>query len=133
MLNKSHTASESQAASVRWVLLLLVMTLFVGALVLGSVKADVERHLWSNLPWASLGHFVLFGAMAALPAYGHGRNALARALLLALLLAVTTELLQSFVPGRHPRLRDVAIDFAGALAGCAFAFRPRSLRSSCRL
>ena len=133
MLKKSHTASESRPTWARWMLTLAVSALFVGSLVPGSVKADVEGYLWSTLPWASLGHFVLFGAMAALPAYGHGRSALARALLLALVLAVTTELLQWFVPGRHPRLRDVAIDLAGALAGCAFALRLRSLRSFYRL
>ena len=132
MRNSSHMTDRPESARARCMLMLLVVVLFVGTLVPGSVKSEVEGHLWLGLPWASLGHFVLFGAMAALPAYGPGRSALARALLLALMLAMMTELLQSWVPGRHPRLRDVAIDLAGALAGCAITFRRRSLQSSCR-
>jgi VanZ family protein len=43
------------------------------------------------------------------------------ALLVAVLYAVTDEIHQSFVPGRHPAVADVGIDSLGALAGLALA------------
>jgi VanZ family protein len=107
---------------------LLVLTLFVGTLMPGSVKSEIEGHMWSALPWSAMAHFVLFAAIAALPVYGRRWGGFAGALLLALALAASTELLQLWVPGRHPMVRDGLIDLAGALAGCALQVRMRSLR-----
>lgn len=95
----------------------LVVLLFMGTLMPGSLKAEIESHLWSELPWSSLAHFAAFSAIAALPVYGNGRAGVWRTFLFAVLLAVTTELLQSLVPGRHPLLRDALIDLAGTTAG----------------
>jgi len=95
----------------------------------GSLKTEIEGRLWSVLPWSHLAHFVLFCAIAAVPVYGSGPKAVWAAMLLALLLAVGTETLQYWVPGRHPTLRDVLIDLAGALAGCGLQVRVRRRRT----
>ena len=95
----------------------------------GSVKAEIEGHFWSALPWSGTAHFVLFCAIAAVPVYGSGPKAFWAAMLLAVLLAVGTETLQHWVPGRHPTLRDVLIDLAGALAGCVLQVRVRRRRT----
>lgn len=112
----------------RVLLAVLLIGVYTGTLMPGSIKAEIEGHFWSALPWSAMAHFVLFCAMAALPAYGRGQAALGGAMLLALLVAASTELLQHFVPGRHPLLRDALIDLAGALTGCALQLRLRSLR-----
>jgi hypothetical protein len=109
----------------------LVITLLVGTLMPGSAKAAIEGHFWSGVPWSGMAHFGLFCAIAAVPVYGHGQRAVRNAMLLALVLATGTELLQHFVPGRYPTLRDVSIDLAGALAGCALQLRVRSIRYFC--
>ena len=62
---------------------------------------------------------------ATLSVYGTGRAGVWRAILVAMLFAGLTELLQSLVPGRHPLMRDALIDMAGAMTGLAL----RSYRS----
>jgi VanZ family protein len=97
----------------------LLLLLFVGTLMPGDLKAEVESHFWHALSWSAMAHFVLFAAIASVPVYGSGQAGAWRAVLLAVLLAATTESLQSLVPGRHPMVRDVLIDLAGALMGLA--------------
>jgi VanZ family protein len=97
----------------------LLLALFVGTLMPGNVKAEIESHFWHALSWSALAHLILFAAIASVPVYGSGQAGAWRALLLAMVLAVTTESLQSLVPGRHPMLRDVLIDLTGALMGLA--------------
>ena len=99
--------------------LILIVLLLVGTLMPGSTKAQIESHLWAGLPWSGLAHFVLFAAISGQPVYGKGFNSLWRPVALAAFLATTTEVLQSWIPGRHPLLRDVGIDMCGALAGLA--------------
>ena len=95
----------------------LLILLYAGTLMPGSAKAAIESHMWGVIPWSGLAHFSLFAAIAALPVYGRMRAAPWLALAIALFLAATTEGLQSFVPGRHPLLRDVGIDLSGTLLG----------------
>lgn len=89
----------------------------------GDMHSAIESRMWPALPWSALAHFTLFALIAAFPVYGQGRAATLRAIALALLLAAVTELAQSFVPGRHPMLRDAAIDLAGTAFGL-MALRP---------
>ena len=84
----------------------LVLLLFVGTLMPGSLKAQIESTLWGAIPWSGLAHFSLFAAMATLSVYGNGRAGVWRAVLVAMLFAGATELLQSLVPGRHPLMHD---------------------------
>ena len=115
---KPIIGTKDESVTKPWPLFtVLVLLLFVGTLMPGSVKAQVESQLWGVVPWSSVAHFALFGAIGALPVYGSGRGGVLRAVLLALLLATITESMQSVVPGRHPLLRDALIDLAGTFAG----------------
>jgi VanZ family protein len=91
----------------------------------------MRRHWpWFNLPmhWIEHAHsvvnlvhallFLALGAAArmAFPGVRAWRTGSAM-----LLLGVATELMQFFVPGRHPRLADVAVDVAAGMAGWAIA------------
>jgi VanZ family protein len=98
-------------------LVIAILLLLAGTTMPGSLKADIEGQLWRAWPWSASAHFVLFGVIAAIQIYGEGRWALARALVLGVGLAVLTEQLQQFVPGRHPLLRDGLIDLAGTVTG----------------
>lgn len=94
-----------------------ILLLVVGTTMPGSAKAEIEGHLWREWPWSASAHFVLFAFITGAPVYGSGRAWPLRALGLAIVLALVTEWLQSFVPGRHPMLRDGLIDMAGAITG----------------
>ena len=86
----------------------------------------------------------LIGAISASLAksLGHSRKAAVEsvispvaivcAMLLALLLATSTEVLQHWVPGRHPMVRDALIDLAGALVGCTLQMPLRNLPLFCK-
>jgi VanZ family protein len=108
----------------------LGLSLLVGTLMPGSLKTHIESNLWGAIPWSSLAHFALFAAMATLPVYGNGRAGVWRAVLVAMLFAGATELLQSLVPGRHSLMHDALIDMAGAMTGLAlrglWLARPRA-------
>jgi hypothetical protein len=97
----------------------LGLSLLVGTLMPGSLKAQIESNLWWAIPWSGLAHFALFAAIATLPVYGNGWAGCWRAVLVAVLFAGATESLQSLVPGRHPLMHDALIDMAGAMAGVA--------------
>lgn len=105
----------------RAALVIAILLLLAGTTMPGSLKADIEGQLWSDWPWSAAAHFVLFGVIAALQVYGEGRWKIARALALGIGLAVLTEQLQQFVPGRHPLLRDGLIDLAGTVVGLVAA------------
>lgn len=91
----------------------LVVLLVAGTTMPVAVKAEIESHIWRNVPWSALAHYTLFALIAMCPVYGSGRAAPWKTVAVALTLAVMTELLQSLVPGRHPQLKDAAIDLAG--------------------
>ncbi|MDP3759097.1 MAG: VanZ family protein [Ramlibacter sp.] len=99
----------------------LMVAILGDTLMPGSAKAAIESQLWHVVPWASLGHFVLFGCLGWVVAQQEPSRMAIPALLLAAALAGGTEWLQMWVPGRHPRLIDIGIDMAGALAGCTAA------------
>lgn len=65
-----------------------------------------------------LGHFVMFGLLAMMLASGRAYRLTTASLMFhVLLLALVSEVLQLFMPGRGPQLGDIAIDAAGALTG----------------
>ena len=75
--------------------------------------------LWSNL----LGYLPL-GALLAIAARRSGIKVLptlALAVLGPALLSYATEVLQQFLPGRHPSLKDLAMNTAGATWGALLA------------
>lgn len=92
------------------------------------VPADLER-LRSLRGLGSLAHFGL-PALLTLVLYRWGpvRGRLPAAAVAAVVLASSCELLQIFV-ARHPRLRDVGVDLAGATAAVGWIlWRERSVR-----
>jgi hypothetical protein len=99
-----------------------IVLLLVGTTMPGDIKSEIEGQLSKAWPWAASAHFILFAIIAGIPVYGSGRAWPVRALLLALFLAVLTEWLQQFVPGRHPLVRDGLIDLSGAALGLAAGF-----------
>ena len=81
-------------------------------------------------------HFVIFGVLAVLylatlkwkkPLIETGVTIFVISLFLAVTYAISDEYHQSFTPGRHPSVRDVAIDASGAFAflGIAFSLKKR--------
>jgi len=116
----SHNfAHMSRPRRIAW--LVATLLLLVGTTIPGSLKGTIEGQLWSAWPWSASAHFVLFGLIAALQVYGEDRWAVARAIALGIGLAVLTEQMQRFVPGRHPLVRDGLIDLAGTVTGLLVA------------
>jgi len=81
-----------------------------------------------------IGHMGVFGILAALAWFALVRTTALRrprawAFALAVLYAISDELHQGFVAGRHPSPVDVGIDAAGALVGIATIALIRSRRS----
>ncbi|MFP4345384.1 MAG: VanZ family protein [Anaerolineales bacterium] len=89
---------------------------------------------WWNTLFRKGGHFGVYALLAwldlrALAADRQpGRRTYALAWVLAVLYAVIDELHQGLTPGRHPTLKDVVIDAAGATAGLFLAHRRESAR-----
>ena len=110
-----------------------ILLLLVGTTMPGSVKSGIEAHLWSGWSWSTYAHFILFAVISGIPVYGDERWWIWRSLAFALFLAVLTECLQNFVPGRHMRLHDGVVDLAGATSGMlasSLVGRRRSLRQA---
>ena len=65
-----------------------------------------------------VGHFVMFGLLSMVLAAGKAyRMPTVRLLFYLLLMALVSEVLQLFMPGRGPQLGDIAVDGAGVLTG----------------
>jgi VanZ family protein len=86
-----------------------------------STLPGPDKAFWDIL-LKKIGHFTVFGILAWLYVLGlrSGQAATPRALWIALgmtlLYALSDELHQSYVPGRHARVTDWLIDAAGAMA-----------------
>jgi VanZ family protein len=97
-----------------WIIFaILVLLLVAGTTMPNELKAEIEGRMWRKLPWSALAHYTLFMLLGMCPVYGNGRAAALRTIGVAVMLAVITETLQSVVPGRHPQMKDMAIDIAG--------------------
>jgi VanZ family protein len=101
-----------------WSLLALLMAaLLVGTQMPNSWRNGIQASLHAPSALSSWAHFVVFASMALLLSIRPLSWPVGKVLLLTFTLACTTEGLQFFALDRHPRLIDVAIDMAGALAG----------------
>lgn len=94
-----------------------LLLIFVGTLMPGDWMRGAEGLLRPGLPWPELGHFVLFALLASSPLFGPGWRGALRAMACALVVALSTELLQAWVPGRQPSVADALLDLAGAGVG----------------
>ena len=102
-----------------WLLGLQLVALLVGTQMPGAWRSGVMETLHAPSILSSLAHLVLFAGMAAVAAARPLQWSFLRVGVVALALAVLTEVLQFFALDRHPMLRDVGIDMAGALLGLA--------------
>ena len=98
-------------------LALLILLLMVGTQMPGAWRSGVMETLHAPSVLPSFAHLVLFAGMAAVAASPPLQWSVRRVVVVALLLAVLTEVLQFLALDRHPRLRDVGIDMAGTLLG----------------
>ncbi len=99
-----------------WALLLFVL----------SALPDVPGP--SRIPYGDkLGHFLLYGVLGALLAFGRLRSPVPHLLLLAVgaLYGVTDEMHQAFVPGRSPDVADWVADLVGLVTGYALILAVR--------
>ena len=115
-----------------WAPPILMMVLIFA---LSSMPADPEDHGTLYILSRKLAHFGEYALLAALwwralvASLPH-RRALALAVVIAVLYAVTDELHQTLESGRSGRPLDVAIDTAGALAAAALIDRGRARRKA---
>jgi len=101
-----------------WFLLGLQLTaLLVGTQMPGAWRSGVMEALHAPSLLSSFAHLVLFAGMAAVAAAQPLQWSWLRVGSIALALAVFTEVMQFLALERHPQLRDVGIDMAGALLG----------------
>ena len=92
-----------------------LVALFVGTQMPNAWRNGVEQSLQASFPLSSWAHFAVFCSLSLLLLMRPLACSVRRVLLLALVLALLSEALQFFAVDRHPRLRDVGIDMAGAL------------------
>src|SRR5687768_2292398 len=104
----ASSKSRLQAALLGTVLFFIVIGALLPVEVRRLVVAPFPRSLHADV----IGHAVAFGALAFLLA-----NVLSvrprRVLAVSLAVAISTEVLQFFVPGRTPLISDVATDLIG--------------------
>ena len=92
-----------------------LLALLIGTQMPNAWRDGVEHSLNAPFPLSSWAHFAVFCGMSLLLLMRPLACPTRWVLLLALVLALLTEALQFFAVDRHPRLRDVGIDMAGAL------------------
>lgn len=107
------------------------------ASVSGKESLGLLARLQVLFPWLThnllrkLGHFGEFAVLGFLltGSFWNLKNfRLSKPLGSALFVALCDETLQLFIPGRSGEIRDVWIDFAGALCGCLFLWAILKLR-----
>jgi VanZ family protein len=99
----------------------------------GRVYFSGVMPIFTGYGWEALtkkgAHVAGYGLLAALIMRGllaqgqSPRDAAYFAILLAVSYALTDELHQAFVPGRHPSLLDIGFDYVGATGACLLARR----------
>ena len=124
-LRSTRTATESNGESHRLTAILLRFFDPAGHYTVGDWNNTV-RKLAHFAEYAVLGVLVS-GFTGALGRLREQRLA-SMPLLICLLAATCDELIQLFVPGRGGSPKDILLDFAGVVAGCAVMFFLQSRR-----
>lgn len=112
-----------------------VVLFFVLSVVLASILLPNTAIAWmrDHWPWfnrpmlaieridsaVNLVHGLLFALLGAGARMAMPRWRLPHVALAFLLFGIATELLQFFIPGRHPRFSDVAVDLVAGVLGWA--------------
>jgi VanZ family protein len=128
--------SEPQSAAYgRWALAWAPVIALAALIFLASAQSNLVfvPDATLDLVVRKLGHAAVFGILAlllwrALATTSHVRRPWAWALALAILYAISDELHQGFVAGRHPSPVDVGIDSTGALIAIVAVWVVRSRR-----
>ena len=99
----------------------LPVVAWMGVIFFLSAQPDLPQAGtgWLDLLISGMAHVVLFAVLAVLlaRALGQRRHALLVAFALTMLYALSDELHQAFVPGRHPDPWDLVFDGLGAALG----------------
>lgn len=107
----------------RHLALWLPVVAWMGTIFFLSAQPDLPHPSSGWLDWliSSTAHVLMFGVLAMLwaRALGPGRRSWPMALALTLLYALSDELHQLYVPGRHADPWDLASDALGAVSGLA--------------
>jgi VanZ family protein len=98
----------------------VLVFILVGTLMPVELRKLVVRPFPRRLHVDLIGHALAFAAQAALMVKAT-RLRWPHVLLMAILLAIGTELAQSFIPGRTALASDVLVDVAAAAAGLLLA------------
>ncbi len=116
----------------KWLALWLPVLLWMGIIFVLSAQPDLPHPSsgWLDIVVSSVAHAFLFGVLAVLlsRALANRRRAWIFSLLLTMLYALTDELHQRFVPGRHPDLLDLLCDGVGAALALGLWIRVRRRR-----
>ena len=132
---------SSAACGLRWLLMGLgvagvIVAVLLPSNVLSWLRSDYYPWIGRPLNWLDdastahldLTHVAMFGAISMLVACLWPRVHARRIALWLLLLAVATEVVQFWVPGREPMLSDVYDNLLGIALGLAVATPVRWLR-----
>ncbi|NOU25210.1 MAG: VanZ family protein [Methylotenera sp.] len=90
-------------------LVIMLSALFIGVHQPSAGKLFVE-------PWDKLAHIIFYSALTVFTAIGFPKMRLLLLAIVILLIGVTDEAHQIFVPGRHPGFDDLAADGIGCAA-----------------
>lgn len=139
--NTKASRLSSAARGLRWLLLGLgvagvIVAVLLPSNVLSWLRSDYYPWIGRPLNWLDdastpqldLTHVAMFGAISLLVACLWPRVHAWRIALWLLLLAVATEVVQFWVPGREPMLSDVYDNLLGIALGLAVATPVRWLR-----
>lgn len=100
----------------------------VGRVYFSGVMPIFTAYSWETLAKKGA-HVIGYGLLAALIMRGYliqgraPREAARLAILIAISYALTDELHQAFVPGRHASMLDIGFDYVGAVSTCLLARR----------
>ncbi len=87
--------------------------------IIHSAPQAVISNKSVEIPWLKIGHMIGYSGLGAALLYSFQSTALraeAYSIAVTALYALTDEIHQGFVPGRHPFLNDIVIDVAAACA-----------------
>lgn len=77
---------------------------------------NIGPNYWTDFAAKKTAHLIEYGILAILSYRALNKSKIS-ALIFVILYGLSDEFHQSFIPGREPRIRDVAIDFIGGFIG----------------
>lgn len=131
-VNANSQSGLDGRAATTWVLLALTGVVVISVLLPNTAIAWMREHwTWFNRPmiWienlhsqVNLVHLLLFLPLGTALQWAWPDARMWRAASVLLLLGLSTELVQVWVPGRHPRVTDILVDVAAGMLGWGLAW-----------